>query len=204
MSEILLFPPLKKGGSAWRGGIFGYLLGSCRPFSCALFAFYLWAFMVPSFGLAQFSSSYIGISLSELETALGKVNGPISFAPRPGSGQGTLEARLAESAGLVQVAGSPGNLGVVVLWVPSANGKFANARSREYLDALVRLFTNDSGPMLHWTEQMLERAVAENGSTPYIESQFLDERQFKATYLPTLSPPMLSLTVTGGEKGTPR
>jgi len=69
---------------------------------------------------------------------------------------------------------------------------------------LIQLLTNDSAPILRWTEQVLERAVAEKGSTPYLESQFLQERQFKVTYTPTLSPPMLSLTVTGGGQGDPR
>jgi hypothetical protein len=146
----------------------------------------------------------LGISLSEIETALGKVSGPISFVPRPGSDQGTLEARLAENAGIVQTAGSPGNLGVVILWFPIDKGAFAHKRSREYLDAFVKLLTHDSAPILRWTEQVLERAVAENGSTPYLESQLLEERQFKVTYTPTLSPPMLSLTVAGGGQRAPQ
>jgi len=205
MIEIPFCFSLEKKGRARRGGISEYLQGShLCPSSWALFIFCLWVVMIPSSGFAQYSASYVGISLSELERALGKVSGTISFAPRPGSEQGTLEARLAGNAGLVQAAGSPGNLSVVVLWVPIANGKFAKTRSREYLEALVRLFTNDSDPMVRWTEQVLEHAVTEGASTPYLESQFLDEQQFKATYLPTLSPPMLSLTVTGGEQGTSR
>ena len=164
----------------------------------------LFFFFFVSFTFAQYPPSYLGISLSELETTLGKVGGPVAFAPRSGSEQGTLEARLAEHAGLVQVAGSPGNLSVVVLWIPTEKGKFANARSRDYLDAFIRLLTSDAGSILRWTEQVLERAAAEGGSTPYLESQLLDERQFKATYLPTLSPPMLSLTVSGGGQGNDR
>lgn len=74
---------------------------------------------------AQYPPSYLNISLSELETALGIVNGPVVFAPRLGSEQGTLEARLIENAGIVQAAGSPGNLSVVVLWFPIAKGAFA-------------------------------------------------------------------------------
>jgi hypothetical protein len=146
----------------------------------------------------------LGISLSELETALDKVSGSVTFAPRPGSDQGTLEVKLAENAGIVQTAGSPGNLGVVVLWFPIEKGKFANKSSRRYLEAFVQLLTNDSQSIVRWIEQVLERALAENGSAPYLESQLLEERQFKATYMPTLSPPMLSLTVTGGGQGAPR
>ncbi|MGE0683731.1 MAG: hypothetical protein AB7P69_22875 [Candidatus Binatia bacterium] len=158
----------------------------------------------PSSVLAQYPPSYLGISLSELENALGKVNGPVSFAPRPGSDQGTLEAKLPENAGIVQTAGSPGNLGVVVLWISIEKGKFASASSRAYLGALMQLLTNESGPILRWIEQVLERAVAESGAAPYLESQLLEERQFKVTYLPTFSLPMLSLTVTGGGQGAPR
>ena len=161
-------------------------------------------FIPPSPAFAQYPPSYLGISLSELEIALGTVNGPVSFAPRPGSDQGALEARLKENAGIVQAAGSPGNLGVVVLWLPIEKGKLAQERSRAYLHALIKLLTNDSAPILRWTEQVLERAVAEKGSTPYLESQLLQERQFKVTYTPTLSPPMLSLTVAGGGQGDPR
>ena len=195
-------PPLIKGGRVQRGGILGGWLWLChRLLLQALGAFPLCFFILSSFVLAQYPPSYLGLSLSELEAALGKVNGPISLAPRPGSEQGTLEARLAENAGLVQAAGSPGNLGVVVLWIPTDKGKFASVKSREYLEALVRLLSNESEPVLRWTEQVLERAAVAESSTPYLESQLLDKRQFKATYLPTLSPPMLSLTVTGGGQG---
>lgn len=166
--------------------------------------FFLQLFFLSSLALAQYPPSYLGISLSELETALGAVDGPVSLTPRPGSEQGTLEARLAKNAGLVQAAGSPGNLGVVVLWLPIQRGAFAHEKSREYLAAFVKLLTTDSTPILRWTEQVLERALAENGSTPYLESQLLEERQFKVTYTPTFSPPMLSLTVTGGGQGIPR
>lgn len=166
--------------------------------------FFLQLFLLSSLAFAQYPPSYLGISLSELEAALGKIDGPVSLTPRPGSEQGTLETRLAKNAGLVQAAGSPGNLAVVVLWFPIHSGKFAHEKSREYLDAFVKLLTTDSAPILRWTEQVLERAVAENGSTPYLESQLLEERQFKVMYTPTLSPPMLSLTVTGGEQGIPR
>ena len=197
--------PLIKGGRVQHGGILRCWRWLCPSlFLRTLLAFPLCFFILFSFVFAQYPPSYLGLSLSELETALGKVNGPISLAPRPGSEQGTLEARLAENAGLVQAAGSPGNLGVVVLWVPTDKGKFASAKSREYLEALVRLLSNESESILRWTEQVLERAAAEEGSTPYLESQLLDKRQFKATYLPTLSPPMLSLIVTGGGQGALR
>jgi len=115
-----------------------------------------------------------------------------------------LEARLKENAGIVQAAGSPGNLGIVVLWLPIEKGKLAHESSREYLKAFIKLLTTDSDLILRWTEQVLERAVAENGATPYLESLLLDERQFKVTYTPTLVPPMLSLSIIRGGQGSPR
>lgn len=205
MNEIPPSPPLKKGGSAKRGGIFirQQFLNCISSYGMCLWLI-LSLSVLPSSAFAQYPPSYLGISLSELETVLSKVNGAVSFAPRPGSDQGTLEAKLAENAGIVQTAGSPGNLSVVVLWFPIEKGKFANERSRRYLEAFVQLLSNDNQSILRWTEQVLERAVAEGGATPYLESQLLEERQFKATYLPTFSPPLLSLTVTGGGQGAPR
>jgi hypothetical protein len=136
---------------------------------------------------------------------LEKIGGPVAFATRSGSASGTQEARLPENAGLVQAAGSPGNLSVVVFWAPvDAKGKLASVKSRQYMEAFVDVFAKESGPLIRWVEHVLERAVAEGGSTPHLESQFLEDRQFKATYVPTLSPPMLSLAVQGGGQGAPR
>ena len=142
------------------------------------------------------------MTLSELQTGLSKVSGPVTFALRPGSSQGTQEVRLPESAGIVQAAGSSGNLSVVVLWLPVvATGKFATAKPRPYLVAFVEVFTRESDPVVQWIEQVLERAVAEKVNTPHLESQLFDDRQLKVTYVPTLSPPMLSITVEGGGQG---
>lgn len=165
---------------------------------------FLFLYLFPVFSLAQYSSAYIGISLSELQAALSKVSGSVTLTPRPGSNQGTLEAKLAENAGVVQAAGSPGNLSAVVLWFPIEKDKFAHEKSRQYLTAFIQLLTNDSQSIMRWTEQVLERAVVESDGAPYLESQLLEERQFKVTYTPTLSPPMLSLTVTGGGQRAPR
>jgi len=163
----------------------------------------LLSFTVSSF--AQFASSYLNVTLSELQAGLSKVSGPVTFTPRPGNSQGTQEVRLPESAGTVQAAGSPGNLSVVVLWLPvAATGKFASTKSRPYLVAFVEVFTRESDPVVLWIEQVLERALAEKGNTPHLESQLFDERQLKVTYVPTLSPPMLSMTVEDSGQGAPR
>lgn len=201
-----VLPPRHKGGRAMHGGICGRWRGACRSrlFHGTLFAFSFCCFLAPFFLLAHYSSAYIGISLSELQAALSKVSGPVTLTPRPGSDQGTLEAKLAENAGVVQAAGSPGNLSVVILWLPIDRGKFAHGSSRRYLEAFVQLLNTDSQPIVRWTEQVLERAVAASRSAPYLESQLFEERQFKVTYTPMLSPPMLSLTVMGGGQGAPR
>src|SRR5262245_5210889 len=69
-------------------------------------------------------SPRLGISLTTLQTTLEKVGGPVVFAPRPGSQQGTQEARLPDNAGIVQAAGDKANLTAVVLWLPvDAAGK---------------------------------------------------------------------------------
>ena len=165
---------------------------------------FLWAMTIAPSAFAQFSS-YLGVTLSELQAALEKGGGPLAFAPRPGSAQNTQEARLLENAGVVQAGGSAGNLSVVVLWLPTdGKGKFASVKTRLYLDAFAQLFTDDSAPLVRWVEQVLERAVTEGGDTPSLESQLLDERQFKAMYTPTLSPPMLSLTVEASGSGASR
>jgi hypothetical protein len=154
---------------------------------------------------AQYGSSYLNVTLSELQAALNKVNGAITFAPRSGSAQGVQEARLPESAGVVQVAGSPGNLSTIALWLPvDSKGKLASVRSRQYLEAFIGLFTDDASPIVRWTDQVLERARAEGGSAPYLESQLVEDRQLKVMYSPSLTPPMLSLTVNASEQGPPR
>src|SRR5262245_27878755 len=97
--------------------------------------------IAPAFAFDPSLSPRLGISLSTLQTTLGKVAGPVTFAPRPGSSQGTQETRLPENAGVVQAGSSPENLSVVVLWMPvDAQGKLAGAKPKLYLEALVRLF----------------------------------------------------------------
>lgn len=141
-------------------------------------------------------SPRLGLSLATLQRALEKVAGPVVFAPRQGSSQGTQEARLAENAGIVQAGGDTGNLAAVVLWLPvDAQGKLAGTKARPYLNAFVELFLRDSEAVARWVDQVLQRAVAKGGNTPHLEAQLFAEHQFKATYMPTLSPPMLSLTV---------
>jgi hypothetical protein len=150
-------------------------------------------------------SSPLNITLSELQAALSKVHGPVTFGPRPGSTQGTQEARLPDNAGVVQAAGGAGNLAVIILWLPvGANGRLAGANARQYLDVFFQLLTDDKDPLVHWVEQVLERGVATKDGTPYLESRLIDERQLKAMYTPTLSPPMLSLTVEASGQGSSR
>jgi len=145
-------------------------------------------------------SPRLGLSLATLQKALEKVAGPLAFAPRPGS-QGTQEARLPENAGIVQAGGDSENLAAVVLWLPvDAQGKLAGAKARPYLSAFVELFTSESEHMVLWVGQVLERAVADTGSATHLESQLLATHQFKATYLRTLSPALLSLTVVAAEE----
>jgi hypothetical protein len=146
----------------------------------------------------------LGISLTTLQSTLEKVGGSLTFASRPGSQQGTQEARLPDNAGMVQAAGESANLAAVVLWLPvDATGKLAGAKARPYLAAFVELFTPKSEAIMQWIPQVLERAVADSGSRPHLESQLLDRHQFKAMYMPTLSPPMLSLTVVAVDEQGP-
>ena len=153
-------------------------------------------------------SPRLGLSLATLGNALEKVaglpggqTGPVVFASRPGSQQGTQEARLPGNAGIVQAGGDTENLAAVVLWLPvDAQGKLAGSKARPYLNAFVELFTRDSEPVVRWVEQVLERAVADPGSVPHLESQLFAAYQFKATYLRTLSPAMCSLTVIAAEE----
>src|SRR3989442_1796671 len=86
-------------------------------------------------------SPRLGISLTTLRTALERVGGSITFAPRPGSRQGTQEARLPENAGIVQAGGDSANLTAVVLWLPvDATGNLARAKARSYFGAFVGRF----------------------------------------------------------------
>lgn len=108
---------------------------------------------------------------------------------------------MPENAGIVQAGGNPENLVAVVLWLPvDAKGKLAGTAARSYLDAFVRFFLSDSEEITRWVEQVLERAVTDAGNTPYLESHLLAQHQFKAMYVSTLSPPMLSLTVVAAEE----
>jgi hypothetical protein len=149
-------------------------------------------------------SPRLGISLTTLQTTLEKVGGSIVFAPRSGSQQGTQEARLPDNAGIVQAGGDKENLTAVVLWLPvDATGKLAGAKARPYLEAFVRLFLPEGAAIMRWVPEVLERAVADSRGSPHLESQLLDKYQFKALYAPTLSPPMLSLTVVTAEDQGP-
>jgi hypothetical protein len=155
----------------------------------------------PSLAFDPYLSPRLGISLTTLQSALEKVDGPVVFVPRAGSQQGTQEARLAGNAGIVQAGSDTANLAAVVVWLPvDARGKLASAKSQAYLDAFIRLFLAESEEATRWIEGVLKRALAEAGNDPYIESHLYDKHQFKATYMPTLSPPMLSLTVTSAEE----
>ena len=155
---------------------------------------------IPTLAFDPYLSPRLGISLTTLQSALGEVDGPVVFTPRAGSQQGTQEARLPGNAGIVQAGSDTANLAAVVLWLPiAAQGKFANAKSQAYLDAFAHLFLAESEEALRWVEHVLKRAVAEAGRDPYIESHLYNKHQFKAMYVPTLSPPMLSLTVTAAE-----
>jgi len=149
-------------------------------------------------------SPRLGISLATLQTTLEKVGGSLVFAPRPGSQQGTQEARLPDNAGVVQAGGAKENLTAVVLWLPvDAAGKLAGAKARPYLDAFVRLFVPESEAIMRWIPEVLERGVADSRGSAHLESQLLDKYQFKAMYMPTLSPPMLSLTVVATDEQGP-
>lgn len=152
--------------------------------------------LVPSLAADSYFSTRLGVSLVTLQAALEKVAGPVTFAPRPGSSQGTQEARLPGNAGIVQAAGSAGNLTTAVLWLPvDEQGKFVGTTARPYLEAFIRLFASDSDPVVLWVGQVLSRAVAESNTAPHLEALLASGHQFKATYMPTLSPPMMSLSV---------
>jgi hypothetical protein len=143
----------------------------------------------------------LGISLTTLQKSLEKVGGPVTFTPRSGSSQGTQEARLPENAGIVQVGGGNENLTVVVLWLPvDDKGNLVGAKATAYLEAVVAQFVSENEQIVLWVDQVLRRAVAEARSAPYLESQLVDTYQVKAAYLPTLVPPMLSLTFTATQE----
>jgi hypothetical protein len=160
----------------------------------------------PSHAFDPYLSPRLGISLSTLQAALEKVAGPVVFAPRPNSPQGTQEARLPENAGIVQAGGGPENLAAAVLWLPvDAQGHLGGNKARSYLEAFVGACTADSQAVVSWVTQVLERAVVAPGNAPHLESRLLAKHQLKATYVPTLSPPMLSLTVIAvGEENDPQ
>lgn len=139
----------------------------------------------------------LGVSLATLAHALAEVAGPVSFAPRPGSPQGTQEARLPAGAGIVQAAGDAGNLTAVVVWLPlAAHGRLPAGQARRYVEAVLRLFTSDSEAVVVWLEQVLSRAVTEAAGAPSLQALLFSRYQFKAMYLPTSTPPLVSLTVT--------
>ncbi len=143
----------------------------------------------------------LGVSLDTLQKGLEKVGGSITVAPRSGSTSGTLEARLPDNAGTVQVAGGKENLAVVVLWLPvDKEGKLVGVKAYAYLETVVANFVSETDQLVLWVNQVLKRAVAEPRSTPYLESQLADKYQFKAAYVSALSPPMMSLTVTATEE----
>jgi hypothetical protein len=139
----------------------------------------------------------LGISLTTLQKSLEKVGGPVTFAPRSGSTQGTQEARLPENAGIVQAGGGNENLAVVILWLPvDPKGNLVGTKARVYLEAVVANFVSEREQIVLWVDQMLRRAVAEARNAQYLESQLAEKYQFKATYMPTLNPPMVSLAIT--------
>jgi hypothetical protein len=120
----------------------------------------------------------------------------VVFSPRPGSTQGTQEARLPNRAGVVQASGDQGNLSVVVLWmVVDQQKKRLDSGSRGYLDAFMHTFLSENEPVAVWLDQVLQRALTESENDSHLESQLFDTYQLKATYVPSMTPPMLSLTL---------
>jgi hypothetical protein len=74
-------------------------------------------------------SQRLSVSLAALQKSLEKVGGPVTLVPRPGSTQGTLEARLPGNAGIVQAGGGSENLAVVILWLPvDQQGRLTGAK----------------------------------------------------------------------------
>ena len=143
----------------------------------------------------------LGLSLTSLQQLLEKVSHPVVFALRPGSSQGTQETRLPNKAGAVQASSDPDNLAVIVLWMPvDTQQKRIALASRPYLEALVKNFLPDPTAVSLWLEQVLQRALEDDASSSHLESQLLDTYQFKASYVPALSPPMLSVTITKSDE----
>ena len=91
---------------------------------------------------------------------------------------------------------------MVVLWLPvDPKGNLVGAKATAYLKAVVANIVGESEQIVLWVDQVLRRAVAEARSAPYLESkQLAGTYQVKATYLPTLVPPMLSLTMTATQE----
>ena len=172
------------------------------PFLFSLSLFLVLLLFCPLAYAIDFSAARrLGVSLETLGKGLEKVGGPVTFTPRSGRSQGTQEARLPDNAGIVQVGGGNENLTVVVLWLPvDDKGNLVGTKATAYLKAVVAQFVSESEQIVLWVDQMLRRAVAEVRSAPYLESQLADTYQVKAAYLPTLVPPMLSLTFTATQE----
>jgi hypothetical protein len=154
---------------------------------------------------ADFSAARrLGVSQEALRKGLEKVGGPVTFAPRAGSTQGTQEAYLPDNAGLVQVSGGTENLTVVVLWLAvDQKGNLVGTKARAYVETVVANFVREREPIVLWVEQVLKRALSEVRDRLYLESQLAEKYQFKVAYVPTLSPPMMSMTVTAAEDEQP-
>ncbi len=152
----------------------------------------------PTAHAADFSATRrLDVSQEALRKGLEKIGGPVTFAPRVGSKQGTQEARLPENAGLVQAGGDPANLTTVVLWLPvDDKGNLVGLNARAYLEAVVANFVREREQITLWVEQVLKRALAEARGGLHLESQLMEHYQFKATYMPTVNPPMVSLAIT--------
>jgi hypothetical protein len=178
------------------------MLQNTFPLLAPLFVLlYLLPFCPTAHAADFFAARRLGVSLATLRKSLEKVGGPVAFSVRSGSAQGTQEARLPENAGIVQVAGGDENLVVVVLWLPvDPAGNLVGAKAHAYVETVVANFVSESEHFVLWVDQVLKRAAGEAKHAPYVESQLADKYQVKATYLPALSPPMVSLTVTATEE----
>ncbi|MSQ46910.1 MAG: hypothetical protein EXR78_00755 [Deltaproteobacteria bacterium] len=159
----------------------------------------------PTVHAADFSATRrLDVSQETLRKGLEKVGSPVTFAPRSGSTQGTQEARLPDNAGLVQAGGDKENLTTVVLWLPvDDKGNLVGTKARAYLEAVVDNFVREHEQIVLWVDQVLKRALSEARSSLYLESQLVEQYQFKVAYVPTLSPPMMSMAVAAGEDEQP-